>query len=775
MLTRFDIRSVKEWVQTIAESTDPAAMSLLEINQGQYQVRKEWETDIQVSVEEIGEFFSQFSHLEHPEYNSHYVIPLHGTDDPMPTGEYVLYSTIEQSPSISYYCKIFRKLRSSAVKEIEQTYLSKRMRFWHPDHPPAQPPQVPDADTPLPPPSVRATTPIPQSEQNVWFDEMYTFVETERETERKAGWETFTDNDRYRLERRNQAVSGLVPIGTQPSREHGTLYVCQKDVSDDTDDAENVDITANYGIYPKTDVILDSDTRHAGFPLEARVVFTAGNEIGFNIDWSTTDNQSAVKRAFDSESEVLWAFALLNPVPYERRLTALKQLQATKIKRGLLTGDRSPRFKRTAFNTITPEISLNKWQQTALNWADAAEDLLCIHGPPGTGKTRILTAIIKHTVDSGERVLVTAHSNQAVDNLLVGDSTIDDPEEGTLHALAQPPEDSEDPAFRIARVGSNSRNSVVKREYVGENIDLAQVVASTTSGAARFDRNEFDVAIVDEATQASRPSTAIVVNAANKIILAGDHKQLPPYCADERSKEEAMHISLFEHLLNIYHDDIAVPLRRQYRMNEVIATFPNKAFYDGILEHGERNRDWRIDGLTPLMGVDIDGREVWDKGTKSRQNPTEAQLVTDHVKLLVQSGVKPSDIGVITAYAAQKETVKSALERLDIEGIHRTTVDTVDSFQGGEREAIIVSFVRSNEDGNSGFLEFPDEGPRRLNVALTRARRRCVLIGNWETLSTRSPHRSDAESCADVYAALREHLETNELMKRVSRSQVEQR
>jgi superfamily I DNA and/or RNA helicase len=102
--------------------------------------------------------------------------------------------------------------------------------------------------------------------------------------------------------------------------------------------------------------------------------------------------------------------------------------------------------------------------------------------------------------------------------------------------------------------------------------------------------------------------------------------------------------------------------------------------------------------------------------------------------------------------------IRSTVDQLDIDDPQAVDVDTVDSFQGSEREAIVVSFVRSNDDGHSGFLEFPSEGPRRLNVALTRARRRLVLLGDWETLGTVAPHRSPEDSCAEVYAALAEHL-----------------
>jgi superfamily I DNA and/or RNA helicase len=240
--------------------------------------------------------------------------------------------------------------------------------------------------------------------------------------------------------------------------------------------------------------------------------------------------------------------------------------------------------------------------------------------------------------------------------------------------------------------------------------------------------------------------------------LAGDHKQLPPYCADESMQEEEMHISLFEYLLNRYGDEISVLLPTQYRMHEDIVEFPNDAFYDGQLETAERNRHWSVSDLKPLMGIDISGGEQRETSGNSYFNQREAEAAAKQVKLLDQSGVDAEDIGVITAYTGQKRKIEGELRQIGIANPHRVSVDTVDSFQGGEREAIIVSFVRSNDDGHSGFLEFPDEGPRRLNVALTRARKRLVLIGDWATLGTVAPHRTPAESCADLYAELASHI-----------------
>jgi len=514
-------------------------------------------------------------------------------------------------------------------------------------------------------------------------------------------------------------------------------------------------------VYPNNLYILDTVSNTDEFPIATEVTNVSGPSLTLQPEWETVENRPVVEKLLANEQTDFWVTPLLNPIPFERRLDAINEVKSDTGKRKLLTGSRPVRFSPNKFAVPSVEMDLNPYQKQALIWAESAEDMVCIHGPPGTGKTRTLTAYVKHAVSQGQSVLVAAHSNQAVDNLLVGDSTVDDPESDTLHAFACDEETGE-AELTIARVGHNSRNKVVQLHYMDVSPKSADVVAATTSGAAQFDKNEFDVAVVDEATQASRPATAIVVNCAQKVVLAGDHKQLPPYCADESMKTEGMHISLFEHLLDQYGDNVSVLLRRQYRMNEEIAEFPNQAFYDGNLETADKNADWQVDDLKPVVLVDIEGTEKQEAYGNSRYNVAEAEAVAKQVKLLMMSGLEPADIGIISAYSGQIGKIRSQLLRLDADNVDQVTVDTVDSFQGGEREAIIVSFVRSNSEGNSGFLTFPEEGPRRLNVALTRARKRLVVVGNFDTLSTVAPHRTTANSCANLYGELYELLDSQD-------------
>lgn len=685
-----------------------------------------------------------------------YVVPLFAKDKPVPTNEYVLYRP--EKGHIGWFDSGFGingAERFVECERLDDNVIGHRLRFWLDENRSEVELDVDESE--LPANRIHPTDRLSGDDRDAFFDELKEFVLSEREAQREGNWEHYEDVDLREAIRRNQVSGPFIYVG---STHEGGDPAYKYQFADDEEEDEEVDLRDDEGIFPGNRCIVDVESDDQNFPVEVEILAVTDPQITIQPVWDSIDNRHAVEKILDTDDAEVWLHELLNPVPFDRRLDAIAQVERTKEKRDLLTGDRPVEYSVNKYASPNPEIELNEYQRLALIWADGAEDVVCIHGPPGTGKTRTLTAYVRHAVSRGESVLVTAHSNQAVDNLLVGDSTLDSPEEGTLHAMAQ----DDNSALSIARVGNNSRSRVVKNYYANQSASEADVVAATTSGTAQFDQDAFDVAVVDEATQASRPATAIVLNSAEKLVLAGDHKQLPPYCADETKKEEDMHISLFEYLLERYDQNISVLLQKQYRMNEEIAEFPNEAFYDGQLETAARNREWSVSDLKPLVGIDINGRERRPNYGNSYYNPDEAEAVAKQVKLLAQNGVASEDIGVISAYSGQVSKIINQVNRLDIENPKAVSVDTVDSFQGGERDAIIVSFVRSNSDGHSGFLEFPEEGPRRLNVALTRARKRLVLIGNWETLGTNAPHRPRSQSCADLYEKLAEHIQSRERM-----------
>ncbi|WP_232686552.1 AAA domain-containing protein [Halobacterium zhouii] len=672
------------------------------------------------------------------------VVPLHREDDPAPTDEYVRWNP--DADTVGWHDQEFGVSGTARYTELEDlfaTELAWRVRFWHPEYAPRD---DPFGHVDAPPASVSSTDPLSGGERRAFFDGLRDTVADERAAERRANWTDHAEADLARLVNERAVDGPFVLVATES---HGASRPAELTVQYAPDDGvpADVDLVASLDLYPDNSVVLDAFD--AAFPIPARIDSIDGPVVTLQPSWERVENPGRVAAALE-DAGPFWLRALLNPVPYDRRRDAIDAVWETPPKRRLLTGERDLSFGALP-STRRSGVELNDYQRRALAWAVAADDVACIHGPPGTGKTRTLTAFVAHAVARGQRVLVTAHSNQAVDNLLVGDSTPDEREEGTLHAAV-----ADDPDVRVARYGRHSRNRVVADHYRQTAIDDADVVAATTSGAAAFDANDFDVAVVDEATQASRAATAIALRAAGKLVLAGDHRQLPPFSVTE-SGEGEMRPSLFETLVERYGDDVAVLLGRQYRMHEAIAAFPNEAFYGGRLETASANADWTIPGFPAVSLVDVAGNERREERGASVRNPREAGVVTDRVETLLDAGVAPADVGVIAVYSGQVREIRSRLGGLDRD-TNGLTVDTVDSFQGGERDAIVVSFARSNPDANAGFLEHPEEGPRRLNVSLTRARKHLALVGDWDTLATRAAHRDPAESCADTYAALRDKL-----------------
>ncbi|WP_200895622.1 AAA domain-containing protein [Halorubrum saccharovorum] len=171
---------------------------------------------------------------------------------------------------------------------------------------------------------------------------------------------------------------------------------------------------------------------------------------------------------------------------------------------------------------------LNQEQQLAVEYALLADELFCIHGPPGTGKTRTLVEIIRRAVDAGEDVLVCTDSNQALDNLVAGNSTQDDPDAGSLHAYGQ----CGTGEFTLDRVNAERSTHDVLRENYRDVAERAQVVAATNSSAATLAR-EFDLLVLDEATQSTCTASCIPLARVDRAVLAGDHQQLPPFTATE--------------------------------------------------------------------------------------------------------------------------------------------------------------------------------------------------------------------------------------------------
>ena len=274
-------------------------------------------------------------------------------------------------------------------------------------------------------------------------------------------------------------------------------------------------------------------------------------------------------------------------------------------------------------------------------------------------------------------------------------------------------------------------------------IQEAEVICATNStvGSEILKGERFDFAVIDEATQSTEPSSLISVLKTKRFIMAGDHKQLPPTILNEDAAWGNLSKSLFERLLELHGDKIRVMLDVQYRMNEEIAEFPNKEFYDGKLKADESVKEHNLldllpkskfvnDDVKPFLFIDTGGRETFKertrRGSTSKENAGEAKLVEEIAERLLSAGIRPEDIAIISPYDDQVALIRKMLR---VEGLE---IKTVDGFQGREKEVVIVSFVRSNKSREIGFLR----DLRRLNVSITRAKRKLVLIGDSHTLES---------------------------------------
>ncbi|MFQ3476074.1 AAA family ATPase [Halonotius sp. F2-221B] len=422
----------------------------------------------------------------------------------------------------------------------------------------------------------------------------------------------------------------------------------------------------------------------------------------------------------------------------DRMLTALHDavLKSSDDRKDILFGRREPEFG----DGEETFIDNNAGQNRAVNLAVNAEDCALIHGPPGTGKTYTIARLIRALVARGDRVLLTAFTNRAVDN--------------ALEALrAQGFED-------IQRVGTTTgiREDMldVRLDTEGDPGELASalhsapvVAATTASCGSRVMREQaFDVAVVDEASQLTEPAALAALNRAERFVLVGDHEQLPPVVqaaepagddidaggdptaavgSDVNEDGNPLARSLFERLIEAY-PEASVMLTEQYRMSQRIQSFASAEFYDGALRPasgevaGQSVGDLVDPAALPaelrdgVAFVDPDGERV------GNTNPVEADRVAEIVESYIAAGVDPEDIGVIAPFRAQ---VAEISRRVDV------TVDTVDRFQGSSKEVIVLSFVATGE------LEGPlFEDHRRINVALTRAKKGLVLVGDWAALSS---------------------------------------
>lgn len=458
------------------------------------------------------------------------------------------------------------------------------------------------------------------------------------------------------------------------------------------------------------------------------------------------------------------------------------------------TGDRLAQLRSIFLGEVAPTTraqdtpaifapSLNDSQIEAIRFALAADDLSMIHGPPGTGKTTTVVEIIRQVVAKGEKVLACAPSNMAVDNLFekllsagtrvvrLGHPARVMPElrAHTLDLMVDEHDDMRiakklvrDAHALFARAGRYTRAKPLpgekqsqreeaksmledarrlERQVVQQILDGADILCATLTGldAEFLGRRRFDWLVIDEACQTTEPTCWIPLSRCERVLLAGDHCQLPPTVVSREAIKEGFAVSLFERLMELHGDGASHRLTVQYRMHEQIMDFSSQQFYESALVADESVREHLLHDLpgielsdatfSPVEFVDTAGAgydEELEPDGESRRNPAEAELIRRKVQSLLDTGLAARDIAIIAPYAAQ---VRLLREMIDIE---RLEIDTVDGFQGREKEAVLISLVRSNANGEIGFLA----DVRRMNVALTRARRKLIVIGDSATIGT---------------------------------------
>lgn len=420
---------------------------------------------------------------------------------------------------------------------------------------------------------------------------------------------------------------------------------------------------------------------------------------------------------------------------------------------------------------------LNASQEKAVNEVLWAKDVAVVHGPPGTGKTTTLVEAIFETLRRESQVLVCAQSNMAVDwiseklvdrgiNVLrignptrVNDKMLSFTYERRFEAHPDYPQLwSIRKAIRELRqqrkhVDSwhqkmdrlKSRATELELRIRSSLFGEARVIASTLTGAANrvLEGEKYSTLFIDEAAQALEAACWIAIRKAGRVILAGDHCQLPPTVKSIMALKGGLGKTLMERIVENKPETVTL-LKMQYRMNEQIMKFSSEWFYHGMVESAPTvSHRGILDYDTPMMWIDTaecDGKEEFVGENFGRINRAEAELTLQTLQQYLEKIGKQRildesiDVGIISPYRAQVQLLRKELRKREFFRPYRhlLTVNTVDGFQGQERDIILISLVRSNDGGDIGFLR----DLRRMNVAITRARMKLIILGSSETMTS---------------------------------------
>jgi superfamily I DNA and/or RNA helicase len=459
---------------------------------------------------------------------------------------------------------------------------------------------------------------------------------------------------------------------------------------------------------------------------------------------------------------------------YDEMFKALNQLinvekGRLKYLRDVLLG-----YAQPAVRAASPRFSaiLNESQNEALKAICSAEDVAIVHGPPGTGKTTTLVESMAEVLREEKQIMVCAPSNAATDHLAkclaakglrvvrIGNlaKVETDNTALTLDVLLQKEKDFKQirelkrRALDLRKMGGKYKRSFGREEaeqrklifheakqisrearelesyLIQKVLDDAQVIACTLIGSASdyLSGRRFSTVVIDEAGQGIEPAAWVPILKAERVIMAGDPFQLPPTVKSQEAASKGLSVTLLEK--GIARIGQAALLKVQYRMHESIMAFSNRKFYKNELEAHSSVAQRLLGNSLPLEFVDTAGcgfeEQAGEEG-ESRCNPEEVGILRKHFDQLKQDQSGTWSVAVISPYRAQVELLQR-----EFSGAEGVAVNTIDSFQGQERDVVYLSLVRSNDKGEIGFLR----DYRRMNVAMTRARMKLVIIGDSATL-----------------------------------------
>lgn len=619
-----------------------------------------------------------------------------------------------------------------------------------------------------------------------YFDQLLALLQTERAEDRRQ-YQQLTETTSI-IERRAAGLAWY-PIAIRGSELSRGDYLT---IEAERTTHQDIPHQLRFGV----PAVLFSNYNPKADRVEGTISHQSGNRVRLTLrtdelpDWAR-DGKLGIEVLFDDNSydEMQQAIKLV-----KARLESEKE-PLVKI----LAGQKAPTFRQQTTPLHLPK--LNPSQLNAVDKALLANELAIIHGPPGTGKTTTLVQIIKaHIQRDHTQLLVVAPSNTAVD--LLSDKLhaeglnvvrIGNPARVSdrLMALTLDQKMAEHPYMKDIRKSKKQANEFknmahkYKRQFgkaereqrkalfdeahrimkdveqteqyiIDDILAKAQVITATLVGANNYviRQRTYDTVVIDEAGQALEPACWIPVLKAGKVILAGDHCQLPPTIKSQEAARNGLATTLLEKCV-AHHPEAVSLLTVQYRMHEHIMRYSGQVFYGNALNaHASVAGHLLTEGDQPVLFIDTAGCGFEEKlqGTSST-NPEEAALLVRHLTRLTAdlANTYPPErfptVAIISPYKQQISILNELLDQsADLQPYrHAISVNTIDSFQGQERDIVYISMTRSNANSEIGFLS----DIRRMNVAMTRARKKLIIIGDSATLSV-LPFYSDFIAYAET-------------------------